>query len=107
MRQIKEVGVTASWRDFHRVPHDIYQNDPHWIAPLESDIEKVFSAQSNKTYVPGMAKLWVLFDEQGKGIGRIAAFIDAQRNEKKGTKLGGIGFFECVNDPTAAAELFQ
>ena len=22
----------ADWRRFHRVPHYIYRNDPHWIA---------------------------------------------------------------------------
>jgi hypothetical protein len=48
MLQIKEVRVDAGWRDFHQVPHYIYQRDPHWIAPLESDIEKVFSPDSNK-----------------------------------------------------------
>ncbi|WP_020536708.1 hypothetical protein [Lewinella cohaerens] len=105
--QIQEVTTPAHWRIFYQVPHYIYANDPHWIAPLEGDIDKIFSPASNKAFEEGKAKVWVLLDAAGKGIGRISAFIDGRRNAKIGREDGGIGFFECVNDDEAAKLLFD
>jgi GNAT superfamily N-acetyltransferase len=106
--QLKEVKNKADWKAFHQVSHYIFARDPHWIAPLESDVEKVFDPNFNKAFDGGgEAKQWVLYNEQGKGIGRIAAFIDAARNAQKETKEGGIGFFDCINDDAAATLLFD
>lgn len=105
--QIQEVTTPAHWRIFHQIPHYIYADDPHWIAPLEGDINKIFDPASNKAFAEGKAKVWILLDAQGKGIGRITAFIDGRRNTKIGRQDGGIGFFECVNDDKAAMLLFD
>lgn len=105
--QIQEVSTPAHWRIFHQIPHYIYANDPLWIAPLEGDINKIFDPASNKAFEGGKAKVWILLDDQGKGIGRVTAFIDGTRNVKLDRKDGGIGFFECVNDDAAANLLFD
>ena len=106
--QLKEVASATDWNAFHEVAHYIYARDPHWIAPLRSDIENIFNPAKNKAFADGgQAKIWVLYNDQGKGIGRIAAFIDAKRNAQRQRKEGGIGFFECVNDEAAAHLLFN
>lgn len=106
--QLREVKTATDWKAFHQVPRYIFANDPLWIAPLEGDVEKVFSQETNKAFANKEdAKLWVLYNETGKGIGRIAAFVDVQGNEEKDAKEGGIGFFDCVNDDKAAALLFE
>lgn len=105
--QLKGVTTPADARLFHRVPHYIYARDPHWIAPLEEDVDKVFNPQTNKAFEQGKAMRWVLCNAAGQGIGRIAAFIDGKRNAQSGKKEGGIGFFECVNNEQAASILFD
>lgn len=105
--QIREVTTPHDWKIFHQVPHYIYQRDPHWIAQLEGDVETVFDPQKNGNFAEGKARLWVLLNEQGKGIGRIAAFIDGKRNRQRDKKEGGIGFFECINNDAAANLLFD
>ncbi|PSR13404.1 MAG: hypothetical protein DA408_17460 [Bacteroidetes bacterium] len=105
--QLKEVTTPADWKAFHQVPHYIYARDPHWIAPLQGDVENVFNADKNKALESGQAKQWVLYNDAGRAIGRIAAFIDARRNAQRDRREGGIGFFECVNDAAAANRLFD
>lgn len=105
--QIKTVDSRADWRDFHRVPRYIYRRDPLYIAPIQGDIENIFNPATNKTYQNGQARQWVLYDDRKKPIGRIAAFIDHQRNQERDYPVGGIGFFECVNDDEAAGLLFD
>lgn len=101
-----EVKDKAGWKLFHQVPHLVYKNDANWICPLEADIEAVFDPAKNKTFDHGEAKLWVLLNEQGEPLGRIAAFIDHKRNDELEIPLGGIGYFESVNDQDTAFALF-
>lgn len=104
--QIIEVKNKADWKLFHALPHRIYKGDPNWICPIEGDIETVFSPDKNKAFEDGEAVVYVAVDS-GKPIGRIAAFIDHARNKKKKQLVGGIGFFECINDKSVAFALFQ
>lgn len=99
------IEVKNNWKLFHAVPHRVYQDDPNWIAPIESDIEAVFSPEANKTYNNGESKCWVLLDDDQKPVGRIAAFIDHERNKTQPYPLGGIGFFECIEQKDYADAL--
>ncbi len=94
---IIEVKNRCDWKLFHAVPQRVYRDHPVWIAPLESDIEKIFNPATNKTYEYGEAILYVLLDDQQQPAGRIAAFIDHERNTQQDFPTGGIGFFECIN----------
>ena len=42
-----------------------------------------------------------------KTVGRIAGIIDRHYNQFHGEKMGIWGFFECADDPEAAAALFS
>jgi GNAT superfamily N-acetyltransferase len=105
--EIFEVLTQKDWQDFHRVPKLIYQQDPHWIAPLEGDIEAVFDPAVNEAFEEGEAACFVLRDEQGTLRGRIAAFIDHARNKIQQYPIGGIGFFECTEQQEYAFALFD
>lgn len=105
--QIHEVKTKADWRLFHKLPHKIYNDDPNWIAPLEPDVQSIFTPQSNPAFRDGEAKLWVVTDDAGKSIGRIAAFIDHGRNKKKKIATGGIGFFEMMDNQECVDLLFD
>ncbi len=103
---IIEVSDQKTIEDFLRLPFKIYKNDPHWVPHLRQDIEKVFSPAKNKFFRHGEAIRWIL-TKNGQTIGRIAAFVNEKSNKKAKLQLGGIGFFECIDDQKAAFLLFD
>ena len=104
--KILDVKDRQGWRLFHRVLHRVYKNDSNYIYPLEREIENVFNANSNKVFDSGEAKCFVLLDDQNHPVGRIAAFID-RRNRQEQYLIGGIGFFECIQNDAYADALFK
>lgn len=106
MRMI-EVTTPKLVRAFLDLPISIYKNDPEWIRPLDKDIEHVFDPKSNKTFRHGEVCRWLLEDEKGSYIGRIAAFINRKTSDKYDQPTGGIGFFECIHDSKAAHFMFD
>lgn len=105
--QLREVNDFATRRDFIRLPYAIYRNDTNWIAPIEKDVEAVFDPDQNPVFANGEAARWVLYDDTGKAIGRVAAFIDRKGLESMDFPVGGMGFFECIEDQEAAFMLFD
>ncbi|MBS1928642.1 MAG: hypothetical protein IT254_01965 [Chitinophagaceae bacterium] len=90
-------------KDFLLVPVSLYKNDPNWIRPLNKDMEDVFNPQKNKTFRFGEIIRWVLKDEDGNLIGRIAAFTNKKyKNKGDDIPVGGMGFFECIHNQQAA-----
>lgn len=105
--QIITVDSPKTWALFFKTAHLIYKNDPNWIAPLEMDVRNVFDPSKNTAWKNGKARCFVLLDHNGKPAGRIAAFIDHTANATQPYPLGGVGYFECVNNPEFAHALFQ
>jgi hypothetical protein len=98
--RIHEVSTKTDIKEFLNIHRSLYKNDPHFISHLNQDIEKVFDDKQNKFYRHGEATRWILKDEQGKTIGRVAAFIN--KKEKLEQPTGGVGFFECIDNKEAA-----
>lgn len=106
--QIHLVNDEASTRLFIELPLAIYKNDPNWIRPLDKDVEDVFDPKKNKAFRFGKAVRWILKDDAGQPAGRIAAFVnDKYKNKGDDIKVGGIGFFECINNQEAANQLLD
>ena len=106
--QLREVKDKAAEKRFLQVPPALYRNDPDYIRPLDKDIADVFDPAKNKAFRNGKACRWILVDEKNQSLGRIAAFINKKYKNKGDTvPVGGIGFFECINDHRAAALLFD
>lgn len=104
--KIREVADNKNWRRFHRVLRTVYKNNPHYIYPLEKEIESIFDPEKNQAFADGEAKCWVLMSGR-KPVGRIAAFVDHKRNEGQTHRAGGIGFFECIEREECADKLFE
>lgn len=103
--QLKEVGEDKSLqRAFLQFPVDLYRSDANWIRPLDSDVESIFNPKKNPHFKKGNAIRWVLFNDAGQAIGRVAAFYEQSKEE---VPVGGMGFFECIEDKTAAFLLFD
>jgi hypothetical protein len=105
--QIIEVNTPALAKDFLHVPLRIYKNDKNWIRPLDQDINAVFDPRLNKNYRHGEAIRWILKDDDENIIGRVAAFYNKKIINSDGMKVGGMGFFECINDQQAAFMLLD
>ncbi len=85
----------------------IYRNDPVWVCPFDMEIEAIFDPSKNSYFKRGEADRFVLEDDKGKLIGRIAVFIDRNLAYSYDQPTGGTGFFECINDKKAAFLLFD
>ncbi|MFY8037453.1 MAG: hypothetical protein ACOVMQ_09815 [Cyclobacteriaceae bacterium] len=103
-----EVVSTSDKKEFLHLPIQLYKNSPHWIRPMDKDVENVFDPEKNKTFRHGEVIRWILKDAQGLTIGRVAAFVD-QKTMNKGNEqpTGGMGFFECIENKEAAFLLFD
>jgi hypothetical protein len=103
--QMHEVATEAEKKAFLDLPKEIYKGNPNWIQPLDKDVEEVFDPAKNKFFKRGECTRWLLKDDAGKTIGRVATFVNKQYKEEQPT--GGIGFFECINDQKAANFIFD
>jgi GNAT superfamily N-acetyltransferase len=104
---VVEVNSTRTRKEFLNLPVRLYQNEPNWIQPLDKDIENVFNPNTNKHFRNGVAIRWILTDEKGLTVGRVAAFIDYNSSKTLEQPTGGMGFFECINNKEAANILFN
>jgi hypothetical protein len=106
--QLVEVNTPTLAGDFIRVNTIINKDNPAFIHPLEKDINEVFDPSKNKSFRFGEAIRWILKDENGALIGRIAAFTHKKyKNKGDDVPVGGIGFFDCINSQAAADMLFD
>ncbi|MDE3145338.1 MAG: hypothetical protein KGL19_14370 [Bacteroidota bacterium] len=106
--QLTEVTNAAAAKDFIKVNVLMNKFNPVYIRPLDNEVNDVFDAQKNKLFKHGEVIRWILKNDAGELIGRIAAFTN-EKYINKGTEFptGGIGFFDCTNDQQAANILFD
>ncbi len=106
--QLIEVNDSAAARQFLEVAVQLYKNDPNWIRPLDKDINDVFDTKRNKAFRFGEAVRWILKDAEGRLIGRVAAFVNKKyKNKGDDIPVGGMGFFECIDNQEAADRLLN
>jgi len=104
---IAEVTTKALKREFIEFPKRLYKGDPNWVCPLDSETESVFDPSRNAAFRHGEAIRWILSDDDGATIGRVAAFIDEVRSKANRQPTGGLGFFEVIESREAAFMLFD
>jgi len=105
--QLLEVHQGATAKEFSDAARVVYKDDSNWVCPLDNDIDAIFDAKQNVFYENGEAARWVLKSDDGKLIGRVAAFINRSKAFHYAQPTGGMGFFECVDDEAAAFALFE
>lgn len=105
--QLVEVRDAGSQKAFLRLPHQIYANDPNWVCPLDEEVAGIFNPSKNPYFHHGDAIRWILKDEKGKVVGRVAAFYNEKKAYSFEVPTGGMGFFECIPDQKAAFLLFD
>ena len=106
--QLIEVNNAATAAAFIKVNVLMNKSNPNYIRPLDNEVNDTFNKEKNKNYKYGETIRWILKDNNGKVIGRIAAFTHS-KYVNKGTDFatGCVGFFDCINDQKAANKLFD
>ena len=103
-----QVTDSATEKQFIEAHVVINKPFPNWIRPLDKDIREVFDPRRNKAFRFGEAARWILQDSDGNLLGRIAAFANKKyKNKGDDVPVGGIGFFDCINQQEAADRLFD
>lgn len=106
--KIIEVRDKKTAKEFLHLPLHIYTKEDVWIRPLDKDINSVFDHKENKAFRHGNVIRWILQNDMGKTIGRVAAFVNKKTmNKRNDQPTGGLGFFECINEQDAAFKLFD
>lgn len=103
---VRPVGGRRDLRTFVTFPWRIYAGDPCWVPPIISQQLKRLDPRRNAFFANARMELF-LAESRGKPVGTISALINDRRNTHFKIKDGYFGFFECVDDPTAAQALID
>ncbi len=104
-----DVRPVASKRDlstFIKLPWRLYRNERNWVPPLISERRQFLDRTKNPWFEHGEAQYFLAWRD-GRAVGRISAQVDRILNEAQGNDWGLFGFFECEDDPQAAAALLD
>lgn len=106
--ELSQVKNAEEEKAFLLINTIVNKQNPNYIQPLDQEVKDVFDPQKNKYFRDGDACRWILKNEQGRCIGRIAAFV-YKKYLNNGTNFptGGFGFFDCIHDQAAANLLFD
>jgi hypothetical protein len=105
IRQLLE-GDKQRLRDFVEVAEDIFAPDPHWIRPLDRDIEERLSKKKNPFFEHAEGTAFVAYKD-GRRAGRITAQIDQEHLKLHRDDAGFFGFLDTTDDPDVARALLE
>ena len=94
----------ADRRRFVAVPAPLYRGDPCYVPPLRRDVLRLLDPSVNPWHRHGEIALFIA-RRGGETLGRIAAVHDRRQDQTSPERIGGFGFFECVDDAECAALL--
>ncbi|HBJ36839.1 MAG TPA: N-acetyltransferase [Planctomycetaceae bacterium] len=103
---VRRVNSSRDIDSFIRVPAELYDHDPHWVAPLHSEVRARLSPQRNPYFQHAQAAMFLAVRD-GKAVGRITAQCCelAQKYQRPGD--GHFGFYECEASQETSAALFS
>lgn len=106
--QLIEVTTPLLAQEFIQVNVELNRNVPGYIRPIDKEINEVFDKNINKAFRFGEVTRWILKADDGRLIGRIAAFVNKKyKNKGDDVPVGGIGFFDCIDNQEAADMLLD
>jgi GNAT superfamily N-acetyltransferase len=104
--QIHPVETRKDLTAFINLPYQLYRHDPVWVPPLRDEQRGQFDPRRNPLLDHCEWQLFLLLDN-GKLIGRIAAFIDLLAVDFWKERIGLFGYYECTPDPEAGRLLLE
>ncbi len=92
--------------DFLRLPWQIQEKDPCWVAPILSEQKHFMDPASGPFFEIGEAQYFVAYRD-GRPAGRITAQVNHAYEKLHDDQTGFFGFFECIRDQETATALFD
>jgi hypothetical protein len=99
---VRPVRTLSDAADFLAAPRVVYGGDPAFVDLPATLVAATFQPHLNPRLAAGAAARFVARSGDGRLLGRVAAFLDAPGGAER---LGGLGFYACVDDADAAAAL--
>ncbi len=86
---------------FIRLAHDIYKDDPNWVAPPRRELTHTLTGKDNELFLQGIQRFFLCYDDD-RPVARVMAGIDMRRNAQTEEAQGYFSLFETYDDPTYA-----
>jgi GNAT superfamily N-acetyltransferase len=103
---ITPVETLADLNTFINLPYQLYKADPVWVPPLRDEQRGQFDHIRNPLLDHCEYALFLL-REDGRTVGRVAAFIDRLAVEAWDEPIGLFGYYESPNDSQASQLLLN
>lgn len=94
--QIQEVTNKTQQKAFAKLPFTLYKGNPYWVPPIIKD-ELAFMSAKHPAREFCDAKFWIVSDDKGRTLGRIAAIVNHAYNKKMKAKIGRFARLEFVD----------
>jgi len=101
-----DTGNKSQVKRFVEFCHDLYKDCPQWVPPLNIDAYAQLNRKKHPFHEHSDVDFFLAVRD-GRDVGRIAAIENKPFNKYHGTKKADFYFFDCENDPEAAAALFN
>lgn len=107
MIEIRQLTPSRSnLKKFIQYQIDLYKGNPYYIPPLISDEIDTLDANVNPAFDHCEAAYFMAYRD-GKAVGRIAAMINRQINEKENSRQARFGFVDFIDDAEVSKALFD
>lgn len=106
MIEIRQIEPTRSnLKRFTRFQIDLYRGNEYYVPPMVSDDVNTLDPNKNPAFDFCESAYFMAYRD-GKAVGRIAAIINRQVNEKEGKKNARFGFVDFIDDEAVSSALF-
>lgn len=102
--EIQEHEPGTFLKPFIGFAHEIYRDDPAWVAPLEMELKERLSPKKNPFFQHAEARLFTAWRD-GKMVGRCSAQVDHEHLRVHEDGAGFFGFFDTIEDQEVANAL--
>lgn len=95
--EIREHVPGKDLRPFIDAGHEVYRDDPTWVAPLEMDIKERLTPSKNPFFKRGEVALFTAW-KGDRLVGRCSAQVDREHLRVHKDETGFFGFFDTIDD---------
>ena len=107
MVEIRQINPTRSnLKKFVEFQIDLYKGNPYFVPPLVSDEIATLDSKVNPAFDHCESAYFMAYRD-GKAVGRIAAMINKQVNEKENSRQARFGFVDFIYDAEVSKALFD
>lgn len=97
---VLEASSRRDLKRFVHFPNEMYKECKYYVPTIESGDLDLFDPHRNHAFEFCECKCWLVVNEKGEIVGRIAGIINREYNRKVDKKLARFGFMDFIDDDT-------